>query len=211
MIVHTPKVSCPCDRKKHDPKLIVLTGGPGAGKTAILEIAQKTFCSHVAVLPEAASVIFGGGFWRRDDVESRKAAQRAIFFVQKELERIALNDPRYAVVLCDRGSLDGLAYWPNSEESFWRDVHSTREQELARYATVIHLRTPPPEEGYNHNNPVRTETPIQAHEIDERIIKAWAGHPKRYFIDHHPSFFTKIEEAFALIRTQIPDCCLTKS
>jgi len=39
--------------------LVVLTGGPGAGKTAFLEIARRNFCEHIAVLPEAASIVFG--------------------------------------------------------------------------------------------------------------------------------------------------------
>ncbi len=31
---------------------MVLTGGPGAGKTAILELVRRTLCPHVALLPE---------------------------------------------------------------------------------------------------------------------------------------------------------------
>jgi hypothetical protein len=30
-------------------------------KTALLELIRQSFCSHVRVLPEAASVVFGGG------------------------------------------------------------------------------------------------------------------------------------------------------
>jgi predicted ATPase len=86
-----------------------LTGGPGAGKTALLEMIRQSFCSHVHVLPEAASIIFGGGFPREDDDRSRRAAQRAIFFVQRELEAIG-DSHNAAVVLCDRGTIDGLAY-----------------------------------------------------------------------------------------------------
>ena len=40
---------------------MVLTGGPGAGKTAVLEVVRRTFCEHVTVLPEAASILFMGG------------------------------------------------------------------------------------------------------------------------------------------------------
>ena len=35
-------------------KLIVLTGGPGAGKTAILEMAKKIIGEKSIILPEAA-------------------------------------------------------------------------------------------------------------------------------------------------------------
>jgi ABC-type molybdenum transport system ATPase subunit/photorepair protein PhrA len=77
----------PCECVEvHKRRRIVLTGGPGAGKTALLELIRQSFCSHVRVLPEAAGVIFGGGFPREDDVECQRAAQRAIFYVQRELE-----------------------------------------------------------------------------------------------------------------------------
>ncbi len=51
-------VPCEC-ASAHATRRIVLTGGPGAGKTALLELIRQSFCEHVTVLPEAASVIFG--------------------------------------------------------------------------------------------------------------------------------------------------------
>jgi len=81
-------VECGCAAEVHSPRLVVLTGGPGAGKTAVLEVVRRTFCEHVGVLPEAAGILFGGGFPRRDDELSRRAAQRAIYRVQQELVAI---------------------------------------------------------------------------------------------------------------------------
>ena len=66
-------------------RLIVLTGGPGAGKTAVLEIVSRMLNHHIAVLPEGASLLFAGGFPRQDSPAARRAAQRAIFHVQHEL------------------------------------------------------------------------------------------------------------------------------
>ena len=54
---------CEC-QAPHERRRIVLTGGPGAGKTAVLEMIRQSFFSHVTVLPEAASIKFGGGFPR---------------------------------------------------------------------------------------------------------------------------------------------------
>ena len=71
-------MACECT-DVHKRRRAVLTGGPGAGKTALLELIHQSFCSHVKVLPEAASVVFGGGFPTEDDPTSRRAAQRAIF------------------------------------------------------------------------------------------------------------------------------------
>ena len=54
-------LQCPCSKARHTPKLVVLTGG---GKTAILELARKYFCRHIVFLPEAAGIVFCGGFPR---------------------------------------------------------------------------------------------------------------------------------------------------
>ena len=59
-------LACHC-REPHIHTRIVLTGGPGAGKTAVLELVRQHFCEHVHVLSEAASVVFGGGFPRGPD------------------------------------------------------------------------------------------------------------------------------------------------
>lgn len=204
---YTTVQACACKKEAHDCSRVVLTGGPGAGKTAILEIAKRNFCEHVAILPEAAGIIFGGGFWRHDTVVARKASQRAIFHVQRELERIVEDEKQSAIALCDRGTLDGLAYWPNSEESFWHEVGSTKEAELSRYSVVIHLRSPSLQRGYNNQNPVRIESATQAAEIDEKIAQAWGGHPRRVFIDSQNDFLEKAIQAMALIRQELPDCC----
>ena len=157
---------------------MVVTGGPGAGKTAILEMARKHFCQHTAILPESASIVFGGGFWRLNTALAKMAAQRAIFHVQREMEELISSDGRWALGLCDRGTLDGLAYWPNREEEFWSHVGSGRASELVRYQAVIHLRTPTEALGYNYQNELRIETPEEARLIDERIAKVWSQHPR---------------------------------
>ena len=204
---HAAVPHCTCAVKTHEPKLVVLTGGPGAGKTAILEFAQREFCKHVTVLPEAANVLWKGGFPRHDGELARRAAQRAIARVQLELERIALDDGSPALVLCDRGTLDGVAYWPGPVDDFYTEQGINRAQELARYAAVIHLRSPGAHNGYNHQNPMRTENPAQASAIDERIVAAWDGHRRRMFVDSTPRFLTKLAQTIELIRAEIPVCC----
>jgi hypothetical protein len=199
--------SCECKRSDHELKLVAVTGGPGAGKTAILEMAKRTFCEHVAILPEAASIVFGGGFWRLGSIAGKKAGQRAIFYVQRELERLVADEGASAVALCDRGTLDGLAYWPDSEAAFFSEIGSTREAELRRYTAVIHLRSPAAHQGYNHENPIRIESAGEAAETDARIEKAWHGHPRRFFVESDTDFLHKVTKAAALIREEIPACC----
>ena len=198
-------VRCDC-AETHDRRRIVLTGGPGAGKTAVLELIRQSFCEHVQVLREAASVVYGGGFPREDDENCRRAAQRAIFYVQRELENAA-EAHRAAIVLCDRGTVDGLAYWPGVADDFWASVATTRDEQLARYHTVIHLRTPALELGYNQQNPLRTESASVAVAIDRRIFQAWAPHPRRFIIEPAPEFMDKAAEAVRILRSEMPDCC----
>lgn len=196
----------PCEcRDVHHTRRIVLTGGPGAGKTATLEMIKHAFCEHVRVLPEVATIVFGGGFPRSVALDGRKAAQRAIFYVQRELETVAAAE-NAAIVLCDRGTLDGSAYWPGPD-NFWASVGTTRDEQLARYATVIHMRTPSAATGYNHANRVRTESAIEAAELDERIAAAWQGHPNRIFVDSAQDFLSKAARVLDLIRAALPACC----
>ena len=198
---------CGCTLVKHDTRRVVITGGPGAGKTALLEIVRRHFCEHVLVLPEAASILFSGGFPRHANDASRRSGQRAIFHTQTELERMALDEGGAAVVLCDRGTVDGIAFWPGDPAEFMRQVGTTREAELAHYTTVIHLRTPPSGE-YNHKNPLRIESAKEAAAIDERIVAAWSGHPRVFFVDHANKFIDKAQRALEIIHGEIPECCL---
>jgi hypothetical protein len=88
-------IACDCSGP-HPPRRVVLTGGPGAGKTATLELVRQALCPHVHVLQEAAGILFAGGFPRAAAPLVRRAAQRAIFFTQRELEAIAdAGDPRF--------------------------------------------------------------------------------------------------------------------
>lgn len=198
-------VACECAHV-HDRRRVVLTGGPGAGKTALLELIRQSFCEHVRVLPEAAGIVFGGGFPREDDLVCRKAAQRAMFYVQRELE-VTGDAHNAAVVLCDRGTVDGVAYWPGRGEEYWDSLGTTLEQQLSRYDAVIHLRTPRPEQGYNLQNPLRTESPAQAAEIDQRIAEAWATHPRRFLVEASASFLDKAAIALGILSEEIPQCC----
>lgn len=200
-------MTCECKLLEHAPRLVVLTGGPGAGKTAVLEIVKRNFCEHVQILPEAASIVFGGGFPREMTLPLRRAAQRAIFHVERELERAALETRRAIVVLCDRGTLDGVAYWPLDEPSYFSELSIERDAELARYAAVIHLRTPTIDGGYDHANPLRVETAREAREIDARIEGAWAKHQRRAFVENEADFLQKVARAVALIREEVPPCC----
>jgi predicted ATPase len=182
-------------------KFFVITGGPGAGKTAVLEMARHKFLGNCLVLPEAASIVFSGGFLRLPSPSAKCAAQRAIFHVQDELERLVVEEQRWKIALCDRGTLDGLAYWPLDEIAYWSQIGSDLHTELAKYHAVIHLRTPSTRDGYNNDYKLRTESAVEAQKIDQRIEQIWCAHPNYVQI---PSFSNFLEKATcALERIQL--------
>jgi predicted ATPase len=198
--------TCKCSRLRHETKLVVLTGGPGGGKTAILEMARRYFCRHVVLLPEAASIIFGGGFPRLDTASGKRSAQRAIYRIQRELERMAL-EPRPAMILCDRGAIDGLAYWPGSQASFFEEFDTTLEEQVARYSAVIHVEVP--KAAWYRKNGIRRESVAQARAIDRKIARLWRHHPQQIMIGAEAGFIEKAAHAIELLRQQVPPCCRT--
>jgi hypothetical protein len=61
--------------------------------------------------------------------------------VQTQVENVqsALYPDR--ILLCDRGTVDGAAYWPDAPDSFFGAVGTTFERELARYDAVLFFET----------------------------------------------------------------------
>ena len=185
-------------------RFLVLTGGPEAGKTAELEAARQIFArDHVTILPEAASIVYAGGFPRFASRHSVHAAQRAIASVQAELEHFARDDRSAPVALCDRGIADGAAYWPEGPEAFFHAIGRSAEEVFARYSAVIHLRTPEAGRGYDNSNPMRTETAEQAADLDRRIERVWRAHPSFHLVPATETFTEKLEHVTALIRAHL--------
>lgn len=165
----------------------------------MLEVARRQLGHGVEILPEAASIVFGGGFPRwRDDV-SRRAAQRVIYHVQDELERMTGERGDGLPVLCDRGTIDGLAYWPGSWDDFFSDLGTTLEREIARYTAVVHLRVPDAGNGYE-SSALRIESAAEARAIDARLLDVWSAHPRRIVIETERDFLHKAARTLTAIR-----------
>lgn len=172
---------------------IVLTGGPSAGKTALVTLIEKEFPNHVAVVNEAATMLFRGGFPRQTEAQQVNHQQRAIFYLQVELEAMAQESNPSKILVCDRGTVDGAAYWAGTPEEFFKSVGTSLERELSRYDYVIHLESPRANH-YDHSNPVRIEKPSQAHVVDDKIKMIWSQHPSRLIIHCHKNFGEKVKE-----------------
>ncbi|TDR76343.1 AAA family ATPase [Photobacterium lutimaris] len=172
---------------------VVVTGGPGGGKTTALDLFRRELGDQIAVVPEAATVLFSGGVTRSDDIAVIKTIQKTIFQLQKNLEDINKAHFPDRLLVCDRGSLDGLAYWPGTESDFFNEVNSTFEEEIARYDAVIFFESAGAKgRDISSNNPVRNESSEQAAQLDIALQKIWSQHPNFYFVGSSESFVRKI-------------------
>ncbi|WP_286235569.1 AAA family ATPase [Thalassotalea sediminis] len=174
-------------------KRIVLTGGPGGGKTTALDLIRREFCGKIASVPEAATMMFSGGIDRAKNDTVLRTQQVAIFNLQKHLEDIQRATYPECVVLCDRGSLDGLAYWPDSKEDFFKTMGSSIEEEFARYDAVIFFETAAKSgESIRSNNPIRNESDKAAIELDTKLQAIWSQHPNFNLVGSSESFIRKV-------------------
>lgn len=184
---------------------IVFTGGPCAGKTTLTEIIDRVFGARVARVPEAASLLFSGGFPRWNEPAERCATQRAIFQVQRELEAAYEAHFPDKVLILDRSTIDGAAYWPEGTDHFFEAMGTSLEREYARYDRVFYLESADQEAYLTHarSNPNRIETWEAARLVGERTRQLWAAHPKYTFIQNERSFDRKIAEILDLIKPSL--------
>jgi len=186
---------------------IVLTGGPCAGKSTLAEMLSRAYQNSLVNVPEAASLLFSGGFPRFEGFESRMATQRAIFQVQHELEcTYAAQFPNLALVL-DRGTVDGAAYWPEGPDAFFSALGTSLEAELGRYDRVIYLESAAEKDYIVHRaaNPSRTESWEEARRLDLATQKLWAHHPAFIMIHNQRAFSHKVSEVLSVVAGSIQE------
>ncbi|HSV14435.1 MAG TPA: ATP-binding protein [Tepidisphaeraceae bacterium] len=163
-------------------KRIVITGGPGAGKTVISRHLATRYPRRFVLVPEAATQVYDAlqTRWDRLDIAGRRDVQRKIYRLQVDQEDRTLAANPGKVLILDRGTIDGAAYWPEGPADYWRDVGSSLEVELRRYDAVIWMQTSAVLGLYDgdSSNPVRFEHPEAAIRSGELLMQLWAGHPR---------------------------------
>lgn len=172
---------------------VVLTGGPGGGKTTAADLYRREIGDDVVVVPEAATLLYTGGFPRKGIKEVREATQRAIYHVQKNLEDAQAAQYKSRILLCDRGTVDGAVYWPEEPKGFFSQLGTNLETELERYDAVIFFETAAVGGiSIEGGNPIRTESLEEALELDKKLKDLWSKHPHFVFVPHNSSFIKKI-------------------
>lgn len=172
---------------------IAVTGGPGGGKTTAIDLFRREIGESVVVVPEAATILYTGGFPRSEEKKVRISTQRAIYNVQKNLEDAYASFFTGRTLLCDRGTLDGAAYWPGKFDGYLKDLNTNLKTELARYDAVLFFETAAVGGiSIEGGNPARIESLDEAVLLDRKLQKIWSHHPHFYFIPHVGSFIQKI-------------------
>jgi predicted ATPase len=175
-------------------KKIVLTGGPGAGKTQVsLSLAEAEPVNFIRV-PEAATRVYDllQTRWDRLDIDGQRDVQRRIYHLQIETEKTYSNQDR--VLILDRGTIDGSAYWPHGPDDYWKDLNTSLAKELERYDAVIWLETAAALGLYDGDNSnfCRFEDAPAAIASGEVLLRLWGGHPKLRLIKASASLDEKV-------------------
>jgi predicted ATPase len=159
---------------------IVLTGGPGSGKTVITTFLAQANPTRFVAVPEAATQVYQAARTRWDlvDLAGKRDLQRRIYHLQIEQEsRLAREFPGKTLLL-DRGTIDGATYWPDGPTAYWQDLGTNLPAELARYDLVILLQTAAAIGIYDgsESNPVRFEDQAAALANEQILSGLWSNH-----------------------------------
>ena len=177
------------------PFRVVITGGPCAGKTEVWRFVGEAFPGGVPV-PEAATQLILDG--KSEDSLGLEGFQRAVYERQLALEEGGRE--KGLLLLCDRGLLDGLAYFP----SLFACLDVSPEEVLNRYAMVIQLEVIRDPQAYRlhfRNNPARHEDHARALELEREMERLYERHPTYVFLPG--SLEEKKREALRLVRERL--------
>jgi hypothetical protein len=203
------------------------SGGPCGGKTTSLArvfsyLRERGF--EVITVPETFTILSSNGlsfdFFTTGGIA--KIIQSTVLKIQMTMEdateRVLRARGRPAVMLCDRGTMDGSVYVSKQDfEAVMLENHTDVVQlRDNRYSGIFHLVTAADgaESFYTlENNKVRHESPEQAREADAKTQKAWLGSPHFYVLDNSTDFEGKMERLVDMLVSvwSSPDwwCCFT--
>lgn len=181
---------------------VVLTGGPGGGKTTAADLYLRELGDEAIVAPESATLLFAGGFPRVSEEQAQRSLQQAIFHVQRNLEDVQRARFPERVLICDRGTIDGAAFWPDGHDEFFARNGTDLATELDRYDAVLFFETGAVG-GFSieGGNRYRRESLEEAVALDRRLRGLWQRHPRFYLIPHQQSFLAKITAGLGILRS----------
>lgn len=184
---------------------IVITGGPCAGKTTAMGWLREALSKRgytMLFCSETATELISGGVapWTCD---TNVDYQRCQLNLQYAKEQVFLDAAEHMpadkiMIVFDRGFLDNKVYMTDEEfTDLLGGMGFTEERTRNWYDAVFHLITAAKgeEEHYTtENNGARIETADEASALDDRLIRAWEGHPHHRIIENSSVFEDKMEK-----------------
>ncbi len=191
---------------------IVLTGGPGGGKTEAAAEMKRRFETkgfHVIVAPETATELILAGLDGRtslDNFDFQDLQLQIQLFREDQYAKAAkLLKQDNVLFICDRGALDGCGFIePPKFERILKRHHLTKEELYDRYDAIFQLETAAKaaQDSYTlSNNAARAENQEQAAAEDDVLYETWKDHPHYSYI---PAAQT-IDEKFDTLEKAIQD------
>jgi len=176
------------------PIRIVITGGPGSGKTKFVE--------RLKLLPEIEHFLFFEELARLLLMENpgyrRNLSEFHREIYSRQIAREQAAEGKSFVT--DRGTVDAFAFHPETAN----DVGTTIEREYARYDAVIQLGSAAAlGEPHYARDAERHETISEALFIEKAIIGVWQKHPGYQFVEAVNDFEIKYRNFLNIIRTLI--------
>lgn len=177
---------------------VVITGGPGSGKSSVMDLLRYEK-SNLQFVPEVASIVIGQ-LGIKPKKKINKFFQRLVHNTANLFEttsaQYATLEGKSGIVL-DRGLPDGAAYFEGGVGEYEEVLSTSIKQEYSRYKLVIFLDVPPKDvyEKIKENNPARTESYEEARERGDRTFEAWRHHPNLVVISNKGGWEAKVAKA----------------
>jgi hypothetical protein len=159
--------------------------------------------SRIVAVPEAATQLYLAmqTNFAALDAQARRRFQHGIYGLQVAQENEFAERHPDAILIFDRGTVDGAIYWPEGPADFWRALELDHAAELNRYDLVIWMETCAAIGAYDGaaSNACRSEDAAAAIASGRALLEVWAGHRQLVKIYAYPS----IEEKVAAVETII--------
>lgn len=177
-------------------KRIVVSGAPCSGKTSFIRYMQEKH-PGIITIPEIASMIKATGMSYKEE-EERIGFQNVVCELQKKIERLIVENNfnrNCNAILCDRGTVDTIAFYPSS---FFSNQMVNLCDEDFLYDSVIFFELPDRCELYDMlkaGNIYRDEDFNASVELEKKLLELWKQHHKLNIIPFMDSPAIKFEIA----------------
>lgn len=207
---------------------VVLTGGPGGGKTSVLNAIKNLAITEegykniiklgdkkikLVTISETATELISSGI-PPTEAERIYDFQDILFEIQKSKEESSIKSLRFGydadviLFLYDRGLLDGMAYLDKKGE--FEDIMASKDVKeldiLDKYDLVLDLlstATCAPEKYGFESNEARFEDVEWAKSVDRKTSAAWVGHRNMKLFDSGVSLEEEVNNVIEYLKDYI--------